>query len=162
MDENALIEKLLQMRKNVTNLLPVATPAELEQAEKILRVPIPHLLRRLYLEIANGGFGYTYGVLGIGNGYTDNDTKKCAEMLYQDFRLPVQGRHFWPEFYLPFCYRGCSLYSVLDCRKEDPEVLSIDLGLTDFQNITTGSFTLESPSLLKWMEGWIASLGKRQ
>src|SRR6188508_996978 len=40
-------------------------------AEKRFGFHLPSLLRRLYLEVANGGFGYSYGLLGLSGGMTN-------------------------------------------------------------------------------------------
>ena len=47
---------------------PVVAPGTLEEAESRLGFKLPILLRRLYLEVGNGGFGPSYGLLGISGG----------------------------------------------------------------------------------------------
>jgi len=44
---------------------PYATAAEVDAAEVALGFAIPALLRRLYTEVANGGFGPSYGLEGV-------------------------------------------------------------------------------------------------
>jgi hypothetical protein len=44
---------------------PPATWAQVEAAEAALGFLIPQLLRRLYAEVGNGGFGPNYGVVGV-------------------------------------------------------------------------------------------------
>ena len=51
---------------------PPATHAELDRASRQLGVPIPAVLRTIYVEVASGGFGPGYGVLGVGSGATDD------------------------------------------------------------------------------------------
>jgi hypothetical protein len=46
-----------------------ATPATVAEAEELAGRPLPPLLRRLYLEVGNGGFGPGYGLLGLRDGY---------------------------------------------------------------------------------------------
>lgn len=48
-----------------------ASPEALDAAEGRMRVRIPPLLRRLYAEVANGGFGPGRGIIGIQSGWTD-------------------------------------------------------------------------------------------
>jgi hypothetical protein len=52
--------------------LLVATPQAIALAEVALRYSLPTLLRRLYLEVGNGGFGPGYGVLGLQGGHLDD------------------------------------------------------------------------------------------
>ncbi|MDX6329418.1 MAG: hypothetical protein QOI83_1801 [Streptomycetaceae bacterium] len=40
-----------------------ATPEAVAEAEEVIGFPLPPLLRRLYLEVANGGFGPDEGIL---------------------------------------------------------------------------------------------------
>src|SRR5690242_10047052 len=44
---------------------PPATVAEVDAAEAALGLAIPPLLRRLYTEVGNGGFGPHYGLEGV-------------------------------------------------------------------------------------------------
>jgi len=49
--------------------LQAAPIAAAQEAEQLAGVPLPPLLRRLFLEVGNGGFGPGYGVLGLRGGY---------------------------------------------------------------------------------------------
>jgi len=49
---------------------PPASREQIERCEAALGFPLPELLRRLYAEIGNGGFGPGYGLLPIPNGPT--------------------------------------------------------------------------------------------
>jgi hypothetical protein len=44
---------------------PPATAAEVDAAQAALGFPIPPLLRRLYTEVGNGGFGPSYRLEGV-------------------------------------------------------------------------------------------------
>ena len=44
---------------------PPASPEEVAAAEASLGFELPPLLRRLYLEVGNGGFGPAYGLEGV-------------------------------------------------------------------------------------------------
>ncbi|MGI5521505.1 hypothetical protein ACQEUX_11160 [Micromonospora sp. CA-259024] len=46
-----------------------APPAAVVEAEELAGRPLPSLLRRLYLEVGNGGFGPGYGLLGLRDGH---------------------------------------------------------------------------------------------
>ena len=45
-----------------------APPAAVAEAEELAGRSLPSLLRRLYLEVGNGGFGPGYGLLGLRDG----------------------------------------------------------------------------------------------
>src|SRR5688572_7984728 len=53
--------------------LPPLRPAPrsaVEEAEALAGAPLPPLLRRLYLEVGNGGFGPGYALLGLRGGHS--------------------------------------------------------------------------------------------
>ncbi|MER5217892.1 SMI1/KNR4 family protein [Streptomyces sp. NPDC002838] len=60
-----------------------ATPAAITEAEQTIGFPLPPLLRRLYLEVANGGFGPAEGILDVSGGAPQGDWNDLAE-IYQE------------------------------------------------------------------------------
>jgi len=91
--------------------LPVASPAAMTSAEVAIGHPLPRLLRRLYTEVGNGGFGPGYGLLGLEGGHSD-DTGATA----------ISARKEWeslPPALLPICHWGCAIYSLVDCSSPD-------------------------------------------
>jgi len=58
----------------VPSVMPVASLSEIQAAEAELGFELPPLLKRIYLEIGNGGchLGPGFGLLGLPGGY-DND-----------------------------------------------------------------------------------------
>ena len=103
---------------------PRATPAQIERAEDRVGFPLPDALRMVYLEVANGGFGPGYGILGVDDGATD-DLGNNIEQLYEHLSAPDPGVPDWEcrERALPFCYWGCQVYS---CVLPDGSVIDLD------------------------------------
>ena len=59
--------------------LPPLKPASVdavEAAERRFGHAFPSLLRRLYLEVGNGGFGPGYGIIGLPESDHDNDPRR--------------------------------------------------------------------------------------
>jgi len=105
-------EHLAARGRGLVQRLPPLTPAPLTavtEAEDLIGAPLPSLLRRLYLEIGNGGFGPGHGVLGLAGGFPD-DTKKTATDMYRQ-------RDF-PESLLAICSWGCAIYSLVEPAAE--------------------------------------------
>jgi hypothetical protein len=101
---------------------PVTTE-DIAAAESRLGFELPALLRRIYTEIGNGGFGPGYGLVGLGGGH-DGWVGGDLESLYVSNRQnPPGGIAEWPEKVLPVCTWGCDIYSCLDCSKPDAPVL---------------------------------------
>jgi len=94
----------------------IATEQTIDEAESIIGLQLPSLLRRMYTDIANGGFGPGYGFIGVDGGATD-DVGKSIVSLYvasqsEQFRTRFPN---WPKGIVRFCYWGCAMYSAIDC-----------------------------------------------
>lgn len=137
-----------------------ASPTSIAEAEKSLGFSLPPLLRRAYLEVANGGFGPGYGIIGVGGGFTDDLGNSIVD-LYRGFRLgdPDDPAWCWPLGGLPFCYWGCAVYSVVDAFTHGNPVSLIDME-ADEQGTTTAGITLpRSPFLEVWLTDWLDGRG---
>jgi hypothetical protein len=121
---------------------PPATPQQIEHAEGRVGFSRPAALRTVYLEVANGGFGPGYGLVGVDDGATD-DQGDNLEQLYRHLSAPdpdVPG-WTWPEHTVAFCYWGCQVYS---CATPDGSVL--DLDGYDWRDTAT--------PLVEWLSRW--------
>jgi hypothetical protein len=106
---------------------PPATEEQLRATEETLGIVLPPMLRALYAQVANGGFGPAYGITGAHGGYsfgdagryqtidrcTDTDPnvhyldvteheQKHGNPSYFELRETIQPAHF-----LHLCYEGC-------------------------------------------------------
>ncbi|HEX6478758.1 MAG TPA: SMI1/KNR4 family protein [Ktedonobacteraceae bacterium] len=126
-----------------TLLYPPATDEQLQATEEALGFPLPPLLRALYAQVANGGFGPGYGLLGaIGGGNEDGwlltgtyqrakaDTRPIDLLTCERLATPIENRGgfykfisdlaipiprgYWPESLLPLSHDGCALFFHLD------------------------------------------------
>jgi SMI1/KNR4 family protein SUKH-1 len=93
-------------------LPPPATPEALAEAENVIGLPMPPLLRRLYLEVANGGFGPNEGILGVRGGTSQGNFEDIAD-LYQGGPDP-SGRI--PAGLVLLYDWGCTIWSLVDFR----------------------------------------------
>jgi len=122
--------------------LPPLEPASAEavaEAERLLGHPLPPLLRRLYLEVANGGFGP--GVLGVADGYTDDLERTAVDRL--DPREP--------SGLFPVAHWGCAIYSYVDCSEPSAMMWGFDPN----SGLAERSFFPEGISLTEWLSRWL-------
>jgi hypothetical protein len=116
-----------------------ASDAALAKAERALGFALPPLLRALYSEIANGGFGPGYGLVGVEGGYTD-DGKTIVD-LYNEIRS-----YGWPERLLLLWNWGCAVWSCLDAKSPEGSIITQ----------SEGSVLMETPyTLHSWLEAWV-------
>jgi len=108
--------------------MPPATDAQIAATEAALGYPLPPMLRVLYQNVANGGFGPDYGIYGVQGGWSmdeddhyftldqwraqerkgRNTTDISLSALGLDLTAPCEapGR-LHPVALIPVCYMGC-------------------------------------------------------
>jgi hypothetical protein len=137
-----------------TTLPGPADPAAIASLERSLGVALPPFLRRVYLEVADGGFGPGAGLLGVA----------AAGAAYARMRegseLP-RGRA-WPDALLPVVERDPGFYCV-DCTSPEGRVVDWDpeeLGEFSGEKAFAKSFSDEATSVEAWLATWVG--GKTQ
>jgi len=143
------------MSTPVASSLPAVASAEaLAALEAAIGVPLPGFLRRVYLEVADGGFGPGGGLLGAAAaGPAYGRMREGAE-------LP-RGRS-WPAGLLPVVQRDPGFYSV-DCTWPQGRVVDWDpeeLGEFSGEKAFAASFSEEALSVEAWLDSWVG--GKTQ
>ena len=116
-----------------------ASAAAINAAEAATGLRMPPLLKRLYHEVANGGFGPGAGFLGVESGYT-NDGHTLTS-----FNVERQ-QEGWPGGILILCDMGCGEWICADGHGSDQVLITHALG------ITRPHFTL-STLLERWVNG---------
>ncbi|WP_030816445.1 SMI1/KNR4 family protein [Streptomyces sp. NRRL F-2799] len=130
-------------------LAPCVGEHDIADAERTLGFILPPVLRRLYLQVANGGFGPEYTLFPlVGAGRT-------AVAEYGPLRdaCPV----YWPRGVLPILDWGCGMYAAVDCLAPDAPVLLFEpnAGPDDWAD----AWFLDSPSLEQWLTSWLNGIG---
>jgi hypothetical protein len=144
-------EHLRARQANLVERLPPLVPASseaVEEAERVLGRPLPSLLRRLFLDVGNGGFGPGYGILGLRGGAKD-DLGMTALDHYRDLRSERFSQAL-PEACFPLCHWGCAIYSFVDCSSPEGDIWACDPN-PGFENDT-----FRQPlTLVEWFGRWI-------
>jgi hypothetical protein len=130
-----------------------ATPAEIIAAERALGFGIPSLLRRLYLEVGNGGFGPEYGMAGVP---TIPPTPGVADIvaLYDQYATPdpAYPDWKWPPGLVPLISGGCLFFECVNFINPPYSVVMFDGNVADWRR----SFSLVASSLKERLESWLA------
>lgn len=127
-----------------------ATAATLERAEQMLGFTLHPLLRRVYAEIADGGFGPGHGLnrlFHVGFGAVDSYPARI--------RTRSNGKPWWPREVIPILHWGGGLETAVDCRSPGGTVLLYEPNAGPDE--TTDAWFVESASLARWLESWILS-----
>jgi hypothetical protein len=120
-----------------SGLPPPASERELEEEERLLGLPLHPLHRRLLREVANGGFGPGYGLIGAGTGMADSRGRRLAEL-----RRSILNEHEARAPIVPLIEWGSGTWAFCDVPSGD--VLSVaDSGIVRI------GLTLE-----QWLDAW--------
>jgi hypothetical protein len=145
---------ICRVRKRASRqaLPPPASPRELAESEERIGFDLPPLLRSIYSEIANGGFGPGYGFIGLITRVPLGQFKgDSAVELFESFRDGdlENPTWVWPERLIPSCDWGCAIRSCIDCSEPRLPIIRFD------PNKPEDQFVRESPSLAEWLEDWL-------
>ena len=152
--------------EHVTAALPVSGPAVLD-VEADLGFRLPALLRRIYTDVAGGGFGPGYGLYAIPTG----PGAKLEDNLvarYEQWRSSQKSPR-WPLGLLPLCEWGSGIASFVDCISPDGPVIRLDpnmpkkdaderipeaLRYSRADQVKEACW-IESPSIQLWLTSWV-------
>ncbi len=123
----------------------VASPTTINAAEDFFGFALPKLLKRLYLEVANGGFG-PGPLIGLPGGYSSS----LGDLLQIWSVMQNWEDEDYEEQWLPIIEWGCAQYSLIDCD---------DLSMVTYYE---GEFHPEDYSfetlLSRWLDGELPEL----
>ena len=132
------------------------THDDVDAAETALGFKLPNLLRSIYTEVANGGFGYAYGFLGLRGGPRNEDGQDSVG-LYLSYVEPDPDDSLWqwPYGLLPIGHLGCAMYHCVQCTDPAGPVIWFEPNPHDPGSPWTDSFIPVSPSLADYLQGWL-------
>jgi hypothetical protein len=126
------------------------------KAEKELGFALPLLLREIYLNVANGGIGSGYQILGVKGGHTSDEGDSISELyLALCGSDPEDPEWKWPKGLVPFCHWGCAIYSCVDTFKENNPVVWFDPNLREIGEPMDLQFISHKESIEEWFQGWL-------
>lgn len=152
---------------------PRISRSDLEATQESLGFELPDLLRTLYLEVGNGGFGPHFkGFMGGINGHEDELGANIVSRYHLCRSSPE--RHPWPERLLTFFNWGCACTCSLDCSHADGPVIFHDPGY-DVRHYAEDDFRrqrdpvvedpvpemrIEARNLKSWLQVWLDGTAK--
>jgi hypothetical protein len=132
-------------------VFPPVSAAQVRDAEAALGFPLPALLRDIYVNVGNGGFGPGCGLFGLQGG----DRRRWnAVDLYHSFRHRHTSHERCGEKLLPICTWGCGYFSCIDCALPSAPVLAFDEGAHG-HGPWGCAFGLHAASFEEWMQRWV-------
>ena len=134
-----------------------ATAAQMAEAEASLKFALPGLLKDVYTQVGDGGWGPGGGLPPLA----------ALPTAYRARRQDNGGRS-WPERLLPVCEWGGGIVSCLDCAGESVRVIRVDPNMPkadegvrlpaarryDRAGQVKEACWVEHESLAGWLEAW--------
>lgn len=132
-----------------------ALKTTLDNDEVKLGFELPPLLKLLYLEFGNGGFGPGYGLIGMTGGVPD-DAGKTAPEIYLQFRSAVEEEpsFCWPHALLPICHWGCAIVSCVRCDECDYPMYIFDPNSHSDESSWNDALFKEAAAFESWITAW--------
>lgn len=160
-------EARLREKTNFSHYYPPATENQLASTETALGFPLPTVLRSLYSQVANGGFGPGFGIIGALGGFSSVSVGGNIVDAYAAFKADKQlviytayrrlfkeqivfdlPNEVWSANLLPLCDWGCLQTSFLDIHNS-----YILRGAPTSR--TNYVLRIQASSLEEWLELWL-------
>jgi hypothetical protein len=134
---------------------PPLSEAEIRDAEDKLGFRLPDLLRELYTEIGNGGFGPGQGLMRLKD-LRPGEQSAVDSYIANHQEYPDMPNWKWPTGVLQICDWGCNNYSCVDCIAPPNPVLTFEPGGID--EPMEQSFVKTRDSLESWLRDWLSGI----
>lgn len=150
---------LMRLRERIASapageVFPTATTETVALAEKSLGFKLNPFLQEVYLTVANGGFGPSYGLIGLPGGAIDEDIGYSIVDYYVNFKSYFASD--WPDRLVPICHYGCNIVSCIDCTSELGPMTTWHPALpSEDKSLWQRNFEPEAASVVEWFEAWL-------
>lgn len=133
-----------------------ATEENIRHSENMIGITFPKILRDLYSEVANGGIGPGYQILGVKGGHLSEEGDTISDLyLALSDSDPHDPLWQWPVGVVPFCHWGDAIYSCFDASKNGNPVVWFDPNLREMGEPMQQQFAPHRESLESWFRGWL-------
>lgn len=143
-DEEIIQRTREQVREDPESPFP-ATPEAVAELEAAVGHPMPPLLKRIYLEVADGGFGRCGEALAVAEDYAFSDSDRTLTEY-----LRWRTRPGYPPSVVPLLTWGCNIWSLVDYSTPEGRTWGWDPHLED--PLFPDDYTL-AQRLSGWLEG---------
>lgn len=132
---------------------PPATPEQVQASQRRLGFSLPVPLQQVVMQVANGGFGPGYGLLGLEGGAADAKGRTAVDtyLLWSSWHGQQDWR--WPQRLLPICSWGCATYTCMICEQGSVggRLVRFDPDIED----ELQRFSGEGRTFAQWLRAWL-------
>lgn len=141
-------------------LRPPVSRQALAAAEETLGFPLHPLLARLYLQVADGGFGPDHRLFPLDGPRVSGDGTGgplTRQYLARRAATPQDPGWFWPRAVAPFLSWGCGMLACVDCDSDEGTVLLFEPNPVDGD--WADAWFVDCDGLAEWLETSLAGRG---
>ncbi len=145
-----------------------AAAEQVAASEASLGFPLPALLRQLFMEVGNGGFGPGAGLLGLPIGEEAGGSEEASAVGRYAALRRRKVAALWPKGLLPLCDWGHGILSCVDCTWPEAPVVRVDPNMPkadedarvpvamrfDNAGLVQEACWVERGSLAEWLSLW--------
>jgi len=132
---------------------PPVSQKQLAQAEAKIGFPLPPLVRDIYTQVGDGGFGPGYGFIQLGHlvvrRQNINAVEECPDEE-EDYE-PLE----WPDQFVDLVGWGCLYYSGILCDEPSCPVLFFNCDRAGEGSTLEDYLIPEAESLEEWLSAWL-------
>lgn len=138
----------IDMDIGVHELPPILSEENIQQFENKIGYVLPDILKQLFLQIGNGGFGPGYGLFPL-----ISDKEENMLDFSQDF--VSCGFEFWKPSHIPLVHWGCGIYTFMDLEQPHANLQVFD-GSNYDEEIPEFNGVFEIPHTLdSFLQAWV-------
>jgi hypothetical protein len=135
---------------------PPLGQAEVAKAEADLGFSLPDTIRRIYCQVANGGFGPAYGLLGLVGGMLNEESQDACRQYKMYVEPDPNDPHWrWPKGLLPVGCLGCAMYLCVDCTHPDGPIVWFEPNPHQDGRPWDDSFFPFAETTDQWLSAWL-------
>lgn len=136
-------------------LYPTVTMTEMEDAERKLGFRLPELLRKLYLQVGNGGFGPGYGLLALNENGAKNYHSNLVDGYLDLVNKNPGDTPPWPKYLITLCDWGDGITSLMSAASQTSPVLRFRGDQYPYEGPWEQVMSIEALSLHVWLDDWL-------
>ena len=146
--DNEIIDRI--RRQGEASSLPPPAPAQaVAEFEAAVGAPMPRLLKRIYVEVADGGFGRGGEALSLTDTtYSFSDSPR----LVREYRSWSQRPHH-PPTVVPLLTWGCAIWSFVDYSTDDGQMWAWDPHVRCLEHALFAEHVTVAQRLMGWLDG---------
>ncbi|MFE9170199.1 SMI1/KNR4 family protein [Streptomyces kebangsaanensis] len=148
MTDNEIVQRIRE-QASTGELPPPAPPEAVAELEAVVGQPMPPLLKRIHLEVADGGFGRWGEALSLTDTtYSFSDSDRLLEEY-----LGWRERPNHPTAVVPLLTWGCAIWSLVDYSTPDGRMWGWDPNARCLEHALFPEVFTLAERLSGWLDG---------